>query len=82
MNTQVMYDHQTETLWSQFLGEAVEGPLEGAKLEMIPSQFTTWREWRDQYPDTLALDKGIEAFSPDNHDLFVKTPRQPGARWG
>ena len=65
MNTQVMYDHQTETLWSQFLGEAVEGPLEGAKLEMIPSQFTTWREWRDQYPDTLALDKGIEAFSPD-----------------
>ena len=65
MNILVMYDHQTDSLWSQYLSEAVEGPLEGTQLDMIPAQLTTWREWRDQYPDTLALDKGLDAFSRD-----------------
>ena len=29
MNALVMYDHQTDTLWSQFLGKSVKGPLTG-----------------------------------------------------
>ena len=65
MNALVMYDHQTDSLWSQFLGEAVEGPLEGTRLEIIPAQLTSWREWRDQHPDTFALDKGFNTFSRD-----------------
>ncbi|NDJ87438.1 MAG: DUF3179 domain-containing protein, partial [Chloroflexi bacterium] len=32
MNTLVMYDRQTESLWSQILGEAVEGDLRGEVL--------------------------------------------------
>ena len=37
----VMYDEQTDSLWSQFLGEAVEGPLKETKLELVPSQLLT-----------------------------------------
>lgn len=58
MNVLVMYDRQTDTLWSQLIGEAVEGPLKGTRLEYVPSWQTTWSDWKSQYPHTLALDKG------------------------
>ena len=57
MNALVMYDHQTKTLWSQFLGQGVQGPLKGAKLEFVPVTQTQWRLWRQAHPDTLVLDK-------------------------
>ena len=57
MNALVMYDRETDSLWSQFTGEAVEGPLAGARLELIPAQLVTWRAWKEQHPDTLALEK-------------------------
>ena len=59
MNVLVMYDRQTGTLWSQLLGEAVEGELVGTKLEFLPSWQTTWADWRTKHPDTLALQKGF-----------------------
>jgi hypothetical protein len=58
MNVLVMYDRQNDSLWSQLLGEAVEGPLKGAKLEFLPAVHTTWEDWKTQHPDTLALVKG------------------------
>ena len=57
MNVLVMYDRQTESYWSQLLGEAVEGPLKGTRLNFVRSWFTTWDEWRTRYPDTVALAK-------------------------
>ena len=57
MNALVMYDHQTRTLWSQFLGRGVKGELAGVELEMVPVTQTTWSAWRDLHPDTLVLDK-------------------------
>jgi len=58
MNVLVMYDRETESLWSQILGEAVEGRKKGDKLEFIPAIHTTWEDWKTQNPDTLALVKG------------------------
>ena len=57
MNALVMYDHQTRSLWSQFLGQAVEGPQQGVKLDFVPVVHTRWSLWRDAHPDTLVLDK-------------------------
>ncbi len=56
LNALVMYDRQTDSLWSQFLGEAVEGPLAGAKLELVSSRLTRWSAWKEEYPDTFVLD--------------------------
>ena len=57
MNGMVMYDDETDTLWSHVLGEAVQGPLVGASLDVVPSTQTTWSAWRRLHPDTLVLEK-------------------------
>ena len=66
MNALVMYDHQTTSLWSQFLGQAVKGPLAGTSLTLIASQLTTWGAWTDQHPDTKVLDKKMGRRVPDS----------------
>lgn len=50
------WDHETGSIWSQPLGEAIAGPLQGQQLELLPSTLTTWEAWRTAHPDTLALD--------------------------
>ena len=56
-NVLVMYDRETSSEWSQLLGEALTGPLKGTKLELVASSRMTWKEWRERYPNTLALRK-------------------------
>ena len=62
MNALVMYDHQTDTLWSQFLSRGVKGPLSGMALEIVPSVQTTWQQWSQLHPDTLVLNQGFPRF--------------------
>lgn len=58
MNALVMYDRETDSLWSQFLGRSVRGAFADTQLEMLGSSLTTWSEWVGRHPDTLALDQG------------------------
>ncbi len=51
----LLYDRQTDSLWSQITAEAVAGRLTGAKLQTVPFLITTWQEWQRQYPRTLVL---------------------------
>ncbi len=55
MNVLVMFDNETDTYWSQLIGEAIEGPLMGAKLTPLAAAQTTWGEWKKIHPDTKAL---------------------------
>ena len=64
MNALVLYDRETLSLWSQFLGQSVQGKLAGAKLELLPSQLLTWGAWKGQHPDTVALDQGVSTYDP------------------
>ena len=57
MNALVMYEHQTRTLWCQFLGWGVDGLLKGVDLEFVPVTHTQWSLWKESHPDTLVLDK-------------------------
>jgi hypothetical protein len=50
------WDHKTGSIWSQPLGEAIVGPLQGETLELLPSTLTTWGAWQASYPNTQALD--------------------------
>ncbi|GAB4417548.1 MAG: DUF3179 domain-containing protein [Anaerolineales bacterium] len=54
-NNLVMYDHQTNTFWSQALTQAIRGAQRGRFLEMLPSVLAPWREWQAQYPHTTIL---------------------------
>lgn len=55
-NAMTWWDHETGTVWSQPLGEAIVGPRKGDKLELMTSQLTSWETWRSDHPETAALD--------------------------
>ncbi|MBI2856318.1 MAG: DUF3179 domain-containing protein [Chloroflexi bacterium] len=57
MNNLVMYDHQTDSLWSQWTGDAFQGEFKGTKLKLVPSMQTTWTQWKQLHPDTLLMNK-------------------------
>ncbi len=56
-SNKLMFDRQTDSLWNQFTGKAVAGPLvnSGIELKTRPVTITSWREWRTDHPDTKAL---------------------------
>jgi hypothetical protein len=54
-NNALYFDRQTESLWSQVLGRAVAGKAAGAELEMLPTTYTTWEDWKARNPETLLL---------------------------
>ena len=62
-----MYDRATETLWHQFLGEPVVGPLanSGIRLKVLPNVLTTWEEWLAQHPDTTVISDDTGIYPPD-----------------
>ena len=53
----VMYDRQTESLWSHFTAQAVAGVLTGAQLQTIPVALVSWRDWRHAHPRGLVLSR-------------------------
>ncbi len=53
----LLYDRQTDSLWSQMLSQAVSGPMKGSRLEMLPLTQTRWAAWRADHPDTLVLSR-------------------------
>jgi SAM-dependent methyltransferase len=54
-------DYETETLWTGFSGEAIEGPMAGCVMERLPLLQCTWREWLELYPQTLVPDGAGES---------------------
>jgi hypothetical protein len=54
-NNLVMYDHRTNTLWSQAVGEGIRGAYRGERLVVRPSLMTSWGEWKAAYPQTRVL---------------------------
>jgi hypothetical protein len=51
----LMYDRESESLWSQIMAQAVTGPASGARLAPIPILHTTWGNWLARHPESLVL---------------------------
>jgi hypothetical protein len=51
----VMYDRQTETLWTHFDGRAVVGTLVGTQLELLSLATVSWRDFRETHPEAPVL---------------------------
>ena len=58
----LLYDRQTESLWSQIRRQAVSGPMKGMKLQAIAAEHTQWADWKQRYPATrvLSTDTGYQ----------------------
>lgn len=72
MNAMTWWDHATVSIWSQPIGRALAGPLEGTELKLLASQLTTWANWKQTHPYTLAMTNDVsrlrfnrQGFKPD-----------------
>lgn len=73
----LMYDHQTESLWSQIGMHAVAGPLTGERLTPIFVEHTTWAEWRAAHPATLVLSTKTGSFRSYERDPYLGYADRP-----
>jgi len=51
----VMYDRQSQGLWSQLKMGGLTGKFAEDHLDIVPSQVSAWHNWRGRYPQTLVL---------------------------
>lgn len=65
-NAMTWWDHETGSVWSQPIGEAIMGPLAGTRLELLPSTLVRWKDWKAAHPGTFALDAPAASRNPFN----------------
>ncbi|MCK5663425.1 MAG: DUF3179 domain-containing protein, partial [Thiotrichaceae bacterium] len=57
----LMYDRESESLWSQLAMQSISGSEVGERLTWLPSDYLTWKAWREKYPqgDVLSTETGF-----------------------
>ena len=73
-SNKVMVDVQTNSLWNQLTGEAINGELQGTVLDRFPITVTTYGNWVVEHPET-----GVIAI-PDG-DLYSYEPGEAYAEY-
>ena len=76
-NNLILYDHQTDSLWSPLVGSAVTGPHKGRKLKLLESLFTRWETWKRLYPGTKVLTTGSTTSFGSLRDPYESYYRSP-----
>ncbi|MEW8561558.1 MAG: DUF3179 domain-containing protein [Candidatus Thiodiazotropha sp.] len=51
----LLYDRDTESLWSQIKMQAISGKHKGERLQPIALHHTTWSDWVARYPRSQVL---------------------------
>ena len=72
----VMFDRETDTLWTHVDGQAIEGPLAGRSLVPVAAVHATWKQWKALYPNSLVLKKRGNFRSP--YESYNRNSRQLG----
>ncbi len=72
----LLYDRQTESLWSQVLAQAVTGPMKGQTLPTLPLSLTSWQDWRQAHPDTKVLSADTGYFRNYERDPYREYARR------
>jgi len=53
----LMFDRETDSLWSQIRADAVTGSERGRRLQILRSRIEPWGAWRERHPDTDVLSR-------------------------
>jgi len=68
----LLYDRETESLWSQLRGDAVAGPLTGAKLERVRVRQEPAAVWAKRHPETRVLARPEPKRLDDRHSPYSR----------
>lgn len=76
-SNKVMYDRATRSLWHQFTGTPIIGPMAGSGIRqsLFPAVVSTWAEWLDEHPDTTVLSRDTGVYPAE----FYVPEDDPGA---
>jgi len=72
-NDVLLFDRQTDSLWSQIKKQAVTGANQGAELQALAVEHTSWARWKNNHPNTqvLSFDTGyLRQYSRDPYDGY------------
>ena len=67
----LLYDRETESLWSQIMSQAISGPRVGTMLTAIPVSHTTWHDWLTDHPETLVMSDDTGYFRDYQRDPYA-----------
>jgi len=67
----LLYDRETESLWSQLLNKAITGEYKGTVLTMLPVLHTTWVDWKHHHPSSQVLSKNTGYSRSYERDPYV-----------
>jgi len=75
----VMYDRQTESLWSHYTGQAIIGHLTGTQLDLVPVQTVSFERFLASHPggQVLSLDTGHFRRYGENPYEFYDSNNRP-----
>jgi hypothetical protein len=60
----VMYDRQSESLWTQFDGRSVIGARVGEQLTLLPVSTVSWKDYLRDHPDGSVLARDVNNPKP------------------
>jgi len=66
----LLYDRESESLWSQLLSRAVTGKYKGKTLTMLPVIHTSWSDWKRFHPSSLVLSKNTGYWRSYSRDPY------------
>ncbi|HXH02570.1 MAG TPA: DUF3179 domain-containing protein [Candidatus Competibacteraceae bacterium] len=73
----LLYDRESESLWTQIGQRAISGPLRGTTLEAVPVAHTAWADWRTRHPHTLVLSSAtgqVRDYARDPYAGYAESP--------
>lgn len=73
----LLYDRETESLWSQLGMKSVAGSMANTILEWLPSETMTWSSWKQQFPNgrVLSTETGFSRdYSENAYEEYSNSP--------
>ena len=67
----LLYDRESESLWSQLMLKAISGQRRGETLALLAATHTSWGEWQKRYPSTLLLSGASASSVSYNNNLYA-----------
>ena len=78
-SNKVMVDTETGSLWQQYNGRAIAGPLKGTTLRGLDVEVSTWASWLTGHPTSAVIERPLPTVIDGETGVPIGYDYQPGA---